>query len=101
MEKKIVLKMKTDGTIVIVINDEEKIEIAAAKRELKADELYSALSYSRGDSYTVEMVNDEGKDINVMDYFEKLLIDITTKLNNMSIAEGQSEEQSEEDELPF
>lgn len=47
MEKKIVLKMKTDGTIVIVINDEEKIEIAAAKRELKADELYSALNYSR------------------------------------------------------
>lgn len=83
MEKKIVLKMQLNKDINISINEGKSIVIPKNNRIIKADDLFDLLDFSRGDKYNVEVENEENLDGPVLLFFEKLITDITKKLNKI------------------
>lgn len=81
MDKKIKLEMNRNKDIVISVNGDEKIVINKDNRKINADDIFTLLSYSKGDIYSFEVVNEKGYDSPVIDFFHGLLVDITNKIN--------------------
>jgi len=97
MEKIILLSMQPNKNIDIMINGHRELTIERTSRTIKADVLYNVLRYSRGDTYSVEKVNETGLDIPVLDFFAELFSDICRRLN--SISNGEEEQITEQEEL--
>lgn len=87
MEKKIKLVMKADKSIHIHLNDEEKYVIRADNRKIEANEIFKMLNHSIGDTYVVTSENIAGQDAKVLEFFEKLLQEITTKIQDIKFTE--------------
>ena len=84
MEKKIILEMLTNKDIQVSINDTVEFVIKKDNRIVKAREIYDLFNYSRGDNYTVKVINPNNFDPSVLDFFFKLLEEIADTLNNIS-----------------
>ena len=59
MEKKIKIEMNENKDIVISVNDDEKITIKKDNRKIQANEIFELLSYSNGDNFSFEIVNEK------------------------------------------
>lgn len=84
MEKKIILTMQSDKDIDIVLNEHDGMTIGKGNRAVKADAIYNLLGYERGDTYSVESVNEYNVDAPVLQFFTELIEDITDRLNHLS-----------------
>lgn len=90
MEKKILLKMLPSKDITLSIEGGETLIISKQNRQVKANDVYELLDFSRGDKYTVESENEAGVDEPVLLFFKKLMEDIVKKLNK--IADSDNDE---------
>ena len=84
MEKKIILTMHKSKDIDIVLDNDHHISIKKDNRSIKADAVYSLLSYEIGDTFIVESVNEPNLDEPVLQFFTELIRDITDYLNQLS-----------------
>jgi len=84
MEKTIKLKMSTDKTLHIFLNDSEKYVITVENRSITAEKIYELVGFSLGDHYTIKSENEGDIDKPVMDFFYNLFFDIITKVNELS-----------------
>lgn len=85
MEKVIKLIMENDKSIRIFVNDEEKHQIEENNRSIKANAIFEIMDFKLGDHYTVESINKSGVDSQVLEFFEKLISDIATKVNAIPV----------------
>lgn len=81
MDKEIILKMNENKDIVISVNNDEKITIKKDNRKIQANEIFELLSYSKGDKFSVDIVNDIGYDARVLQFFYELLNEIVNRLD--------------------
>ena len=81
MDKKIKIEMNENKDIVISVNDDEKITIKKDNRKIQANEIFELLSYSNGDNFSFEIVNEKKYDVPVLQFFHELLVEIVNKLN--------------------
>ena len=81
MDKKIKLEMNNNKDIVISVNNDEKITIKKDNRKIQANEIFELLSYSNGDNFSFEIVNEKECDAPVLQFFYELLNEIVNKLN--------------------
>ncbi|WP_270505175.1 hypothetical protein [Eubacterium limosum] len=81
MDKKIKLEMNNNKDIVISVNNDEKITIKKDNRKIQANEIFELLSYSNGDNFSFEIVNEKEYDAPVLQFFYELLNEIVNKLN--------------------
>ena len=96
MEKKITLTMQSNKDIDVVLNDHDGMTIDKGNRTVRADVIYNLLGYERGDTYTVECVNEHNADAPVLQFFTELIKDITDRLNRLS--EDQDDVREEHNE---
>ena len=87
MEKKIKLVMDVDKNIRIQLNEVEKYVIRVDDRKIEANEIFKMLDHSIGDTYAVTSENIMGHDAKVLEFFEKLLKEITTKIQDIKFTE--------------
>lgn len=73
--------MNENKDIVISVNNDKKITIKKDDRKIQASEIFELLSYSDGDKFFVEKVNEKEYDITVLKFFYELLDKIVNKLN--------------------
>lgn len=95
MEKRITIKMLPTKDIEISMEEakESIITISKDNRTIKAEDIYSLLDFSRGDTFTVRSQNEVELDAPVLEFFEKLISDISKKLNKLPEAvENEFEE---------
>ncbi|MDK7740072.1 hypothetical protein QP561_07395 [Veillonella nakazawae] len=71
--KDIILRSNYNESIIIIKSDERKIE---------AEDIFKFLDYSKGDTYSISIINEKGQDSQVVDFFYDLLLTITTKISN-------------------
>ncbi len=90
MEKVIKLNICEDKSIKIFVNNDEKHTIEAKDRSITAAKIYEIIDFSSGDHYTVESEDTPPVDKQVLDFFVDLLKDITEKVNNLSIENGDN-----------
>ena len=83
MDKKITLKMLPSKNIIISVENGNSITISKEHRNVKADDIFELIDFSRGDKITVESENEKGVDIPVLKFFEELICDIAKKLNRI------------------
>lgn len=100
MDKKIKLIMDENKDIIIKINDIEKIKIEFNSRSINADDIFNLLNYNKGDIYTYEILNENNYDAPVIEFFENLLYEITSKLENND-GTDQIEMPYNQDDIPF
>ena len=81
MDKKIKIEMNENKDIVISVNDDEKITIKKDNRKIQANEIFELLSYSNGDNFSFEIVNEKKYDVPVLQFFYELLVEIVNKLD--------------------
>ena len=87
MDKKIILKMQPSKNIVLSIEGGNAITISKDNRSIKADDVYRLISFSRGDKYVVESLNEDNIDAPVLKFFEELITDIVKKLNRIPVTD--------------
>ncbi len=87
MEKKIKLVMDGNKNIHIYLNEEEMHVIYANDRKIEAIKIFQILNHSIGDTYAVASENTTEQDPKVLEFFEKLLTDITTKIQDIKFVE--------------
>lgn len=83
MEKVIILTMQNSKDIIISIDGIEVFTITHDNRSVTAEALYNLFSYSRGDKYRVEFVNENNLDSPVLSFFFSLVNDIAERLNRL------------------
>lgn len=91
MEKKIIVKMLSSKDIEVNVADSAKLIINKDNRTVKADDIYRLIDYSRGDTYSVDSINDENLDAPVHQFFYQLILDIVECLNRISESEEEDE----------
>ena len=101
MDKKIKIEMNENKDIVISVNDDEKITIKKDNRKIQANEIFELLSYSNGDNFSFEIVNEQNYDVPVLQFFHELLSEIVNKLNTEEITGGEIDFNPAESECPF
>lgn len=101
MDKKIKIKMNENKDIVISVNDDEKITIKKDNRKIQANEIFELLSYSNGDNFSFEIVNEKKYDVPVLQFFHELLVEIVNKLNTEEITGDEIDFNLSESECPF
>lgn len=87
MDKIIVLEMQPSKDIIVSIGDGKPLVIPKDNRNIKADEVYRLINFSRGDRYEVKSLNEENLDAPVLKFFEELITDIVRKLNRIAISD--------------
>lgn len=80
MDKKIKIEMRENKDIVISVNGDEKVTIKKDNRKIQASEIFELLSYSKGDNFSFEKVNEKGYDASVLKFFYELLVEIVEKI---------------------
>ena len=101
MDKKIKLEMNKNKDIVISVNDDEKITIKKENRKIQANEIFELLSYSNGDNFSFEIVNEKEYDAPVLQFFYELLVEIVNKLNIEEATGDENDFNLSESECPF
>lgn len=101
MDKKIKIEMNENKDIVISVNDDEKITIKKDNRKIQASEIFELLSYSNGDNFSFEIVNEKNYDIPVLQFFHELLDEIVNKLNTEETTCDEINFNLSESECPF
>lgn len=101
MDKKIKIEMNENKDIVISVNDDEKITIKKDNREIQANEIFELLSYSNGDNFSFEIVNEKEYDVPVLQFFYELLVEIVNKLNMEETTGDENDFNLSESECPF
>lgn len=74
--------MEENKDIILRCNDNESIIIKSNERKIEAEDIFKLLDYSKGDTYSISIINEKGYDSQVVDFFYDLLLAITTKLSN-------------------
>ena len=69
MDKKIKIEMNENKDIVISVNNDEIITIKKDNRKIQANEIFELLSYSNGDNFSFEIVNEKEYDVPVLQFF--------------------------------
>ena len=82
MDKVIEVVMEENKDIILRCNDNESIIIKSNERKIEAEDIFKLLDYSKGDKYSISIINEKGYDSQVVDFFYDLLLAITTKLSN-------------------
>lgn len=82
MDKTIEIVMEENKDIILRCNDNESIIIKSDERKIEAEDIYKFLDYSKGDTYSISIINEKEQDSQVVDFFYDLLLAITTKLSN-------------------
>ena len=101
MDKKIKIEMNENKDIVISVNDDEKITIKKDNRKIQANEIFELLSYSNGDNFSFEIVNEKEYDVPVLQFFYELLVEIVNKLNMEETTDDEIDFNLSESESPF
>ncbi|MCY7232560.1 hypothetical protein MK535_04145 [Streptococcus anginosus] len=101
MDKKIKIEMNENKDIVISVNDDEKITIKKDNRKIQANEIFELLSYSNGDNFSFEIVNEKEYDVPVLQFFYELLVEIVNKLNMEETTDDEIDFNLSESECPF
>lgn len=101
MDKKIKLEMNNNKDIVISVNNNEKITIKKDNRKIQANEIFELLSYSNGDNFSFEIVNEKEYDAPVLQFFYELLNEIVNKLNIEETIGDEIDFNLSESECPF
>lgn len=101
MDKKIKIEMNENKDIVISVNDDEKITIKKDNRKIQANEIFELLSYSNGDNFSFEIVNEKEYDVPVLQFFYELLVEIVNKLNMEETTDDEIDFNMSESECPF
>ena len=83
MEKKITLAMQASKDIDVAMNDTLVFSIPHDNRSITAEALFMLFSYSRGDKYTIESINEKNLDAPVLAFFSDLIKDIADRLNRL------------------
>lgn len=98
MEKKIILTMQQSKEIDVTVDDHDGMTIGTDNRSVKAEDIYKLLGYARGDTYSVESVNEGNVDVPVLRFFTELFSDITGRLNRLSENQDDADYYEEEPE---
>lgn len=101
MDKIIKLEMNTDKDIEISINGIRKIAIKKDNRKIQANEIFELFSYTNGDNFKFEIVNDKEYDVPVLEFFYELLNEIVIKLNTDETQDIEDDFGITESECPF
>ena len=78
--KNIKLEMKDNKNIGISVNNNEQIIIKKEARNIKAEEIFNLLDYSKGDIFSVSIENKKNYDGPVITFFQELIEEITKKI---------------------
>lgn len=84
MDKIIVISKDNFDTIVLKVNEVEKLRILKDNREINAEEIYDCFSYEIGDTYSVKPLEENISDNDVLKSFENLISAIAQSLNDLS-----------------
>lgn len=79
-QKNIKLEMKDNKDIGISVNNNEQIIIKKEVRNIKAEEIFNLLDYSKGDIFSVSIENKKNYDGPVITFFQELIEEITKKI---------------------
>lgn len=82
MDKTIEVVMEENKDIILRSNYNESIIIKSDERKIEAEDIFKFLDYSKGDTYSISIINEKGQDSQVVDFFYDLLLTITTKISN-------------------
>ena len=93
--------MNNNKDIVISVNNDEKITIKKDNRKIQANEIFELLSYSNGDNFSFEIVNEKEYDAPVLQFFYELLNEIVNKLNIEETIGDEIDFNLSESECPF
>lgn len=92
MEKIINLEMKDNKDIVISMNGVPKKTILESNRALSAQDIYDIIDFNVGDKLSVEQINVNDLDKNVLSFFSDMFSDICKTINNMDFSENSPTE---------
>lgn len=101
MDKIIKLEMNTNKDIEISVNDIKKITIKKDNRKIQANEIFELFSYTNGDNFKFEIVNDKDYDVPVLEFFYELLNEIVIKFNKDETQDIEDDFGITESECPF
>ncbi|WP_077074760.1 hypothetical protein [Aedoeadaptatus urinae] len=101
MDKIIKLEMNTNKDIEISVNDIKKITIKKDNRKIQANEIFELFSYTNGDNFKFEIVNDKDYDVPVLEFFYELLNEIVIKLNKDETQDIEDDFGITKSECPF
>lgn len=101
MDKIIKLEMNTNKDIEISVNGIKKITIKKDNRKIQANEIFELFSYTNGDNFKFEIVNDRDYDVPVLEFFYELLNEIVIKLNTDETQDIECDFEITENECPF
>ena len=101
MDKIIKLEMNTNKDIEISVNGIKKITIKKDNRKIQANEIFELFSYTNGDNFKFEIVNDKDYDVPVLEFFYELLNEIVIKLNTDEPQDIEDDFGITESECPF
>lgn len=101
MDKIIKLEMNTNKDIEISVNGIKKITIKKDNRKIQANEIFELFSYTNGDNFKFEIVNDKDYDVPVLEFFYELLNEIVIKLNTDETQDIEDNFDITESECPF
>ncbi len=101
MDKIIKLEMNTNKDIEISVNGIKKITIKKDNRKIQANEIFELFSYTNGDNFKFEIVNDNDYDVPVLEFFYELLNEIVIKLNTDGAQDIEDDFGITESECPF
>ncbi|MDU2621169.1 MAG: hypothetical protein E7C72_07795 [Dialister sp.] len=101
MDKKIKIEMNENKDILISVNDNEIITIKKDNRKIQANEIFELLSYSNGDNFSFEIVNEKEYDAPVLQFFYELIVEIVNKLNIEETTGDEIDFNLSESECPF
>ena len=101
MDKNIKIEMNENKDIIISVNNDEKITIKKDNRKIQANEIFELLSYSNGDNFSFEKVNEKQYDVPVLQFFYELLVEIVNKLNIEETTGDEIDLNLSESECPF
>lgn len=101
MDKKIKIEMNENKDILISVNDNEIITIKKDNRKIQANEIFELLSYSNGDNFSFEIVNEKEYDAPVLQFFYELIVEIVNKLNVEETTGDEIDFNPSESECPF
>lgn len=101
MDKIIKLEMNTNKDIEISVNGIKKITIKKDNRKIQANEIFELFSYTNGDNFKFEIVNDKDYDVPILEFFYELLNEIVIKLNTDETQDIEGDFGITENECPF
>lgn len=101
MDKILKLEMNTNKDIEISVNGIKKITIKKDNRKIQANEIFELFSYTNGDNFKFEIVNDKDYDVPVLEFFYELLNEIVIKLNTDETQDIEDDFGITESECPF